>query len=113
MPGFIKNVQEYYLEDILKMTNRVQVLLSEKSTQNSIFLLEKWCIEKRKQSYFKPAETGQTKLANFFDETSENNRNIHDGIIENAWINGNIEYFNYLINLIKRNKMSGINAIYL
>ena len=73
-------------------------------------MLEKWCIEKRKQSYFKPAETGQIVLADLYDEASDTS-SIHDDIIEKAWINGKIEYFNYLINLIKKNKMSGINGV--
>ena len=105
MPTIIKNIQEYYLEDILRLGEKPKDLSNLKETEKGIYLLEQWCVEKRKHSYY--TESNQPP-ANTTCGANENDINqLADDLIEKAWIFGGLDSFRQLISSIKTNKING------
>ena len=72
----------------------------EKYIQNDIYLLESWCVEKRKNLFYTDQDQ---KIA--VDELSLS-KSVDD-LIEKSWIYPNKEYFDELLILVETKKISG------
>ena len=64
-------------------------------------MLENWCVDKRKRSFFKDELNSPIR--------SETEEEIDaDSLLEKTWIEGDLELFNVLIELIEKGKIDGI-----
>lgn len=75
-------------------------MLAENDVQNDIYLLESWCVGKRKNLFY----TDQA-LRLVFDESTL--IKSLDDLIEKSWIYPKKEYFEELLSLIETKKLAG------
>ncbi len=90
------------------MMDQSKKLLVETNLPTNIVTIEKWLLEKRKQSYFKSTinKSSIDHGTSEFQKIDTNEVEI-DNLIEKAWIYGDLFSFTILLNLIKTNKMNG------
>jgi hypothetical protein len=74
-------------------------------------LLENWCNERRKKSYFKNQNIiepeNKTDLMKYENVHGTSNEKIADNLLEKAWINDDPKYIKELITLIESKKLNG------
>ena len=90
---------------LVEFNNPNQSDLKTKSA--NIFLLEQWCIERRKQSYFK--ENERTKSNSKINEGELVSGENPDDLIAKAWSQGKTESLLKLLNFIESRKINGSN----
>lgn len=99
LPELKKTVQEFYLEDILKMIN-FKTDMSQSKNASSISLLEQWCIEKRR-SFKNKIDFDQLE----FNYDKSNLDKLADLFIYNSWTFENLKFLHSLIDLIQNHNL--------
>lgn len=109
IPDYKKNIQEFYLEEILKIINyNPEQAMVDKNNQSKILILEQWCIEKRRSS-----KSSATDYILTFDSTKINEidkeslMKLADSLIYTSWIDENIKCLYDLLDLIQFHNLNG------
>lgn len=74
-------------------------------------MLEQWCNERIKKSYFKNQNQNNFEIS-LNDASSNSYENLADNLLEQAWINKDAKFLNELIKLIESKKISSKNKLF-
>lgn len=73
-------------------------------------MLENWCIERRKKSYFKDKYDGQEIWSeiNQNSDIKDSDQNLADFLLEKAWTDGNMSFFDQIFSIVESLKIDSI-----